>query len=401
VRSLSVIRFNVILSVVIVAVGLLIAGAVSGSLVLVDSAIGVAALALVLLVAIVVMWRQEIFGDTVAGVAATGTTGAAAGEAAPDNMAPAPEHELPVGFSADGQLASTPAGRGVQISQSARAAQSTRSAHSAEVGQSAAEQSVGLSQGERDADVLGLAGRAGRGSAQKADPPIGTGGDFRRREGAPAGRERPVGDSAAARSGVEEVEEPASVDERRASRGSTVAEPVPAEGSPAAGPPAAPPASAPSGSAGSAPAPSGSARSAPASPAPAPSVPVPSGPVPSAPVPGAAAKAAKAAKVPADVSPDAGSTAALAGAGNTAETTAANVRDKADSPSVTSASQPAAAASTDTQVTVVPGIARYHVPGCILIRFLGAEDLQEMTREAAESSGCVPCKACRPDSVDK
>jgi len=48
-------------------------------------------------------------------------------------------------------------------------------------------------------------------------------------------------------------------------------------------------------------------------------------------------------------------------------------------------------------VTVVPGIGRYHLPGCILIRFLGGEDLQVMTRQAAEASGCVPCKACRPE----
>jgi hypothetical protein len=49
-------------------------------------------------------------------------------------------------------------------------------------------------------------------------------------------------------------------------------------------------------------------------------------------------------------------------------------------------------------VSVVPGITRYHLPACILIRFLGPEDLEVMTREAAEASGCVPCKACRPDS---
>jgi hypothetical protein len=51
----------------------------------------------------------------------------------------------------------------------------------------------------------------------------------------------------------------------------------------------------------------------------------------------------------------------------------------------------------DREVTVVPGIARYHVPGCILIRFLGADDLEVMTRQAAEDAGCVPCKACRPE----
>ncbi|HTW02239.1 MAG TPA: hypothetical protein VMF87_18200, partial [Streptosporangiaceae bacterium] len=52
-----------------------------------------------------------------------------------------------------------------------------------------------------------------------------------------------------------------------------------------------------------------------------------------------------------------------------------------------------------TQVTVVPGITRYHRSECILIRFLGPEDLETMTIAAAEESGHVPCKACRPEQV--
>jgi hypothetical protein len=55
------------------------------------------------------------------------------------------------------------------------------------------------------------------------------------------------------------------------------------------------------------------------------------------------------------------------------------------------------APSPVTQVTIVPGIARYHRSDCILIRFLGSEDLETMTRQAAEDAGCVPCKACRPE----
>jgi len=60
------IRFGAILSVVLVAIALLAAGAVSGSLLLVYLAIGVAALALVLLIAGVVIWREEVFGGAVA-----------------------------------------------------------------------------------------------------------------------------------------------------------------------------------------------------------------------------------------------------------------------------------------------------------------------------------------------
>ncbi len=57
-------------------------------------------------------------------------------------------------------------------------------------------------------------------------------------------------------------------------------------------------------------------------------------------------------------------------------------------------------ALTDSQVSVVPGIARYHRADCILIRFLSPEDLETMTRAAAEASGYVPCRACRPEKSD-
>jgi hypothetical protein len=48
-------------------------------------------------------------------------------------------------------------------------------------------------------------------------------------------------------------------------------------------------------------------------------------------------------------------------------------------------------------VVVVPGIARYHRTGCILIRFLGGDDLQTSTAQEAEAKGCAPCRACEPD----
>jgi methylphosphotriester-DNA--protein-cysteine methyltransferase len=50
-------------------------------------------------------------------------------------------------------------------------------------------------------------------------------------------------------------------------------------------------------------------------------------------------------------------------------------------------------------VIVVSGVPRYHRPGCILIRFLGEDDVESVTREAAEASGCVPCRACQPDKL--
>ena len=51
------------------------------------------------------------------------------------------------------------------------------------------------------------------------------------------------------------------------------------------------------------------------------------------------------------------------------------------------------------RVIVVTGVPRYHRPGCILIRFLGKDDVESITREAAEASGCVPCRACQPDKL--
>jgi hypothetical protein len=51
----------------------------------------------------------------------------------------------------------------------------------------------------------------------------------------------------------------------------------------------------------------------------------------------------------------------------------------------------------DDEVTIVPGVARYHRRSCILIRFLGDGDLETTTRGDAEATGLVPCKACQPD----
>jgi len=55
------------------------------------------------------------------------------------------------------------------------------------------------------------------------------------------------------------------------------------------------------------------------------------------------------------------------------------------------------ASADSVQVSVVPGITRYHRSDCLLIRFLSADDLEVMTTQAATESGCVPCKACKPD----
>jgi hypothetical protein len=89
----------------------------------------------------------------------------------------------------------------------------------------------------------------------------------------------------------------------------------------------------------------------------------------------------------------------------------ADQRDDAEPAAVPAAAAPVppAAAESDDQpgktpaispggdVTVVPGVNRYHRSECILIRFLGPDDLEVMTRQAAEAASCVPCRACVPD----
>jgi hypothetical protein len=52
------------------------------------------------------------------------------------------------------------------------------------------------------------------------------------------------------------------------------------------------------------------------------------------------------------------------------------------------------------EVTVVPGVPRYHIPHCLLIRFMGQGDLEKMTLGAARQAGCTPCRACLPDQPD-
>jgi hypothetical protein len=65
------------------------------------------------------------------------------------------------------------------------------------------------------------------------------------------------------------------------------------------------------------------------------------------------------------------------------------------------AEEPEAQPSTGrVEVTVVPGVARYHRRGCILIRFLGADDLEIMTRQEAEEVKFMACRACQPDQLE-
>ena len=71
---------------------------------------------------------------------------------------------------------------------------------------------------------------------------------------------------------------------------------------------------------------------------------------------------------------------------------------------ITKAVAPASGAASDlevTEVTVVPGVPRYHRASCILIRFMGDSDLDKMTVAAAREAGCTPCRACLPDQPEE
>ena len=52
------------------------------------------------------------------------------------------------------------------------------------------------------------------------------------------------------------------------------------------------------------------------------------------------------------------------------------------------------------EVTVAPGVPRYHNAHCTLIRFMGDSDLDKMTLAAAREIGCTPCRACLPDQPE-
>ncbi len=56
--------------------------------------------------------------------------------------------------------------------------------------------------------------------------------------------------------------------------------------------------------------------------------------------------------------------------------------------------------SADQPVTVVPGVPRYHKNDCLLIRFMGDSDLQKIPVEAAKKNGCTPCRACHTDGEE-
>src|SRR2546430_639314 len=85
---------------------------------------------------------------------------------------------------------------------------------------------------------------------------------------------------------------------------------------------------------------------------------------------------------------------------DTAEPDGAKAEDGAEGGEAAGQAADDDATPLDADVTIVPGVARYHRRGCILIRFLSDGDLEARTRREAEATGLVPCKACQPDKPD-
>jgi hypothetical protein len=335
-----VIRFGVVLTVVLAAMGLLAGGVLANSLLLVYLAIGAAALAAIMLTAGVLIWREEVFGPSSAGQASPAAKQAAGpspvltatGVAQPGwSVGSAADHVTMIGVA---PAEPVPGPRRGNEPTSGRVLPASREPTAAdELRPRPAREPAAQSQGERDANVPAWSFFANPATPSAAGP------DLTQVVGAEAG-------------GSHEADQPP-----KAARTAEAA-------APAAGRPPVTGTAAGEDRAAAIPA----ERDAPAAPAePEPKVPEP-----------VSASAEHAA--PGD--------AAVAGleAGDESPAGAA-VRDGH------------AARGPDTEVTVVPGITRYHRGQCILIRFLGPEDLHTMTLQAAETASYVPCKACRPEQV--
>jgi hypothetical protein len=513
------IRFGVIVTVVVAAVGLLVVGAVAGDLTLVYVSIALAAVALLLLVVGVAVWRDEVFASSVrrderdlVGARAVGQAGrSAAGYGAAEGWPERPAPTLRPGPTPGGAGPGQPGGdtREFPVSVGAlpdRDAPADRDRRSGEprpgeqprAGDPAGRAGRDVRHRERHGREAGTADWPGRDPAAQ---------DFASREAAAAGwpgrgaagpdgpgrdagaPDRPGRDAApgeqspreaaaadwaaretlsaprsdrAARYPIaaeteryEAADDPTRLAHRldsladfgrpadpdatgsarsRAGRAGSPWQPAPAPIDPLTGPagerrptaepvaaapptgrPAARPAGIEQGSTADADAPQ-SARAVP--PIPAPSTPMPAeaastlaaGPVfPASPARAPASRdddtataARGAAASPAPPAPAPAAPAAPAdrvGTAATSESAAPASTASAESATIVTGDGAAAAPAIglDDQVSVVPGIARYHKSDCILIRFLSEDDLEVMSRRAAEAAGSAPCRACRPD----
>ncbi len=348
------IRFGAVLSVAIIAIGLLVAGVIDGSLLIVVISIGVAALATLLLAVAVIVWRHEIFGQVPAEV----TAGA---------------HPVD-----DGDVSGIARHTAQWVIPAESGAAPDRAAASGTAPADRRPRFNGVISGNQASDGT-TAGGAGPASAEPGSM-----------ESAGAASAHPMPEMEMAsprstRSGArtpDTVPSPA-VQPRTAQP--AVPRPTPDDSV------AASPKSAQSESAGAEPAAAKPARAE------------------SADAESGAMTDDAAGKPSASAGPGLGSLSAADSAldGKDEDAPADRVPEasRAEHAESDRPASPGAGSGTSglvgpaESVRVVPGIARYHRKDCLLIRFLGEADLQVMTRKDAAAGGCVPCRACQPDQA--
>jgi hypothetical protein len=118
---------------------------------------------------------------------------------------------------------------------------------------------------------------------------------------------------------------------------------------------------------------------------------MPEATVPNATVPNATAQAAGTAPRADTAHPDTPGTAGTAGPAPRTDVATDGANAKEAGANGTRSSE-----SSLKQVTVIPGVPRYHDADCILIRFMADDDMQKMTLRQATEAGCTPCRACQP-----
>ena len=349
------IRFSAVL--VVVAIGVLIGGIATSKLLLVYVAIGLSAAALVALAIGVVLKREELFSEQGQALAP-----AAAGAGADEKLLAGKQSTLPNEL-VDPPDTSLPAGAVAAFGQAVRGAQrpgQDRSGHPAfgqpGYGQAAPPATQAPPHGdwsgrtarpvpprrERPSpaygDVTGSRAPAPPAGSPSAAPGWPSGPSWFDRPAPPAGPDRP---EAPAGPGLPDADEDVTAE------GAPPEDVMPEDALPAAN---------------------------------APEVTVPTATVQEA---GTAPRAdAAPAGPPATAEPGPGADAATAGA---------DAEKAGASDAVSSEGGP-------KQVTVVQGVPRYHEEDCILIRFMGEDDVQKMTVRQATEAGCTPCRACHPDT---
>jgi hypothetical protein len=358
-----VIRFGTILTVVVVAMGLLVAGVLTGSLLLVYVAISVAVLAALLLTIGVVIWRGDVFGEHPA--------------AERISEMPAAPRQVPVqAAAASNRTGGPPPGRAAgppdaarrggppewTVRPGARAEQDTSTMHLGPVEPAARPGRPGP--GDQDTRTLRPSPAAPDTRTLRPSPA-----EAAARPGRPGPGDQ---DTRTLRPS------PAAPDTR------TLRPPSPglAATGLVAGRVAAPAGTTPAGDQRDRPQPQDASRGTAGTAGPGQKT----GPAAAAPGREPAASAGAAPSATATAGP-ATATAGPAGRASNATPAAAPAAATGDG----------ARRDRGADVTVVPGIARYHRSDCILIRFLSSGDLETMALRDAEEAGCIPCKACRPE----